>query len=76
MWTATVRMRGTDEATAVAIVLVVVGVLLSGQPTLLGFLLIPVLLIVLGRWRVTVDRRVCGRAAGSVRLAPESRSTR
>jgi hypothetical protein len=56
MWTATVRMRGTDEATAVAMVIVVVGVVLSGQPALLGFLLIPVLLIVLGRWRVTVDR--------------------
>lgn len=55
MWTATVRMR-TDEATAVAIVLVVVGVVFSGQPALLGFLLIPVLLILLGRWRVTVDR--------------------
>jgi hypothetical protein len=56
IWTATVRMRGTDEATAVAVVLVVVGVALSGEPALLGFLLIPVLLIVLGRWRVTVDR--------------------
>jgi hypothetical protein len=56
MWTATVRMRGTDEATAVAIVLLVVGVVLTGQPALLGFLLVPVLLIVLGRWRVTVDR--------------------
>jgi hypothetical protein len=56
VWTATVRMRGTDEATAVAIVVVVVGVVFSGQPALLGFLLIPVLLILLGRWRVTVDR--------------------
>jgi hypothetical protein len=56
IWTATVRMRGTDEATAAATVLVVVGVVLTGQPALLGFLLIPVLLIVLGRWRVTVDR--------------------
>ncbi|MEP7194205.1 MAG: DUF1648 domain-containing protein [Actinomycetota bacterium] len=56
VWTATVRMRGTDEATAAAIVLVVAAVVLTGQVALLGFLLIPVLLIVLGRWRVTVDR--------------------
>jgi hypothetical protein len=55
IWTATVRMRGTDEVTAVATVLVVVAVVLTGQPALLGFLLIPVLLIVLGRW-VTADR--------------------
>ena len=39
-----------------ATALVVVAVVLTGQPALLGFLLIPVLLIVLGRWRVTVDR--------------------
>ena len=56
IWTAMVRMRGADEATAVSIVLVVVGVVLSGRPALLGFLLVPVLLILLGRWRVTVDR--------------------
>ena len=56
IWTATVRMRGTDEVTAVATVLVVVAVVVTGQPALLGFLLIPVLFIVLGRWRVTVDR--------------------
>ena len=56
IWTATVRMRGTDEVTAVSIVLVVVAVVLTGQPALLGFLLIPALLIALGRWRVTVDR--------------------
>ena len=49
-------MRGTDEVTAVLIVLVVVAVVLTGQPALLGFLLIPALLIALGRWRVTVDR--------------------
>ena len=53
--TATVRMRGTDEVTAVSIVLVVVAVVLTGQPALLGFLLVPALLIALGRWRVTVD---------------------
>ena len=56
IWTATVRMRGTDEAPAVSIVLVVVGVVLSGRPAILGFLLVPLLLISLGRWRVTVDR--------------------
>ena len=56
MWTATVRIRGTDEATAVVTALVVVAVVLTGQPALLGFLLIPVQLILLGRWRVTVDR--------------------
>ena len=53
--TATVRMRGTDEVTAVSIVLVVVAVVLTGQPALLGFLLVPALLIALGRWWVTVD---------------------
>jgi hypothetical protein len=56
MWTATVRCRGTDETTAVVTALVVVSVVLTGQPALLGLLLIPVLLVVLGRWRVTVDR--------------------
>jgi hypothetical protein len=56
IWTATVRMRGTDEVTAVAAALVAVAVVLTGLPVLLGFLLIPVLLLVLGRWRVTVDR--------------------
>ena len=48
-------MRGTDEVTAVSIVFVVVAVVLTGQPALLGFLLVPALLIALGRWRVTVD---------------------
>jgi len=56
IWTATVRISGIDEVTAVATALVVVGVVLSGQPAFLGFLLIPVQFIVFGRWRVTVDR--------------------
>jgi hypothetical protein len=56
IWTATVRMRGADEVSAVATVLVAVAAVLAGQPVLLGFLLIPVLLVLLGRWRVTVDR--------------------
>ena len=56
VWTATVRLRGTDEVTAVAIVLVVAAAVLTGQPAILGFLLVPALLVLLGRWRVTVDR--------------------
>ena len=56
VWTATVRLRGADEATAVAIVLVVVAAAIAGEPGLLGFLTIPGVLILLGRWRVTVDR--------------------
>jgi hypothetical protein len=56
IWTTTVRMRGTDEVTAAATALVVVAVVLTGRPALLGLLLIPVQLIVFGRWRVTVDR--------------------
>jgi len=51
IWTATTRIRGTDEVTVAATALVVVAGALSGQPALLGLLLIPVLLIVLGRWR-------------------------
>jgi hypothetical protein len=57
VWTATVRMRGVYEVVVGATVLALVDAALAGQAAILGFLaVLVVLLMVLGRWRVTVDR--------------------
>ncbi len=56
VWTATMRLRGTDAAATISRVLVVVAVALSAQPAVLSQRLIPILLVVMGRWRATVDR--------------------
>ena len=56
LWTATVRMRGTDPHAAVWVVATVVLALITRQGVVLAALAIPVLLVALGHWRVTVDR--------------------
>ncbi|QTE30310.1 hypothetical protein [Pengzhenrongella sicca] len=56
VWTGSVRSVATDELAVAWAVLTILATLVSAQPAVLALLGIPVLLVLLGRWRVTVDR--------------------
>ena len=56
VWTGSVRSVATDALSAAWVALTVVATVLAGRAAVLALLVVPVALVLLGGWRVTIDR--------------------